>query len=463
MFGLSKQEKESKLIQQYNDETKELMIKINAFNERAAYYGGGSAGYDNADTLHNIYNDFGYPDKLEFINYWNMYRRFGPATAVVDTPPNLSWLRPPTLEATESLVNEFDALIKKTNLWNRLKGLDKRQRVGRYAGLFVEVSDGKRPNEEVEMLNGIAQIHNLKPIYEGQLRVSTTEQSITSPNYGQPTMYEFNPSGDGEKNEHNNSSHMIHPSRLIMAAEGADDGSIYGVSALENIYDDLMDLRKICGAGGEGFYQNTRNAPIINAVEGFSAPQTDAEKDKLEKEIDDFLSKWQKKFVSKGLEFNYPNIKLDDPKSFAENSWNNISAGSGIPSSELRGAQTGVLAGDKDNKATMVMIQSRRENFLNEMVTSVIDWFMAHGVLQTAPYEVIWEDMTSASDSEQWELNQKKAETFSKLIDSLGKPVGDEVDVMKILEFMGFEDIPVDVTAIDDKDIDELQDSDEVI
>ena len=45
-----------------------------------------SGGYDWADTLHNIYLDFGYPENLDFNNYWNMYRRFGIAKNVVELP-----------------------------------------------------------------------------------------------------------------------------------------------------------------------------------------------------------------------------------------------------------------------------------------------------------------------------------------------------------------------------------------
>ena len=43
-----------------------------------------SGGYDYADTLHNIYLDYGYPQKLEFEMFWNMYRRFGVAKNIVE-------------------------------------------------------------------------------------------------------------------------------------------------------------------------------------------------------------------------------------------------------------------------------------------------------------------------------------------------------------------------------------------
>lgn len=443
MFGFSQHEKELKLNNEYNAELKGLLIKINSAQSTRSVLSQMSGGNDNADRLHDIYCDFGYPDNLEFSNYWNMYRRFGPAAAVVNIPPNLSWLSPPTIESSPGVMKEVELLVQKNNLWNRLKGLDKRQRVGRYAGLFVQVADNKKPSEPVKSLSGPLSVVNLKPIYEGQLRVELTGQDVTQPDYGQPTLYSFEPSNDGSRNRDENTTIKIHPSRIIIAAEGADDGSIYGISALENIYNDLMDLRKICGAGGEGFYQNTRNAPVINAGKDFKSPSTTAEKEALEKEIDDFLGKWQRKFVSKGLEFNYPDVRLDQPKEFAENSWNNISAGSNISSSELRGAQTGVLAGDKDNKSTMVMIQSRRENFLTELVSDVINWFMLHNVIEAAPFEVIWDDLTSASDEEKLALGFKMSETNLNQFRSGGAPVYEESEIREISGFKP-EDLPED-------------------
>ncbi len=446
MFGLSKQEKKESLNSKYKSELKELLNNMSVSLDNNGRSMALSGGYDNADTLHNVYSDFGYPVALSFSNFWNMYRRFGVAGAVVDIPPNLSWLMPPSVEGKESFLNDFNLLCKKTNLWNRLKGLDKRQRVGSYAGLFIEVADNKRPSEEVETLNGIGQIHNLKPIYEGQLRVSDTQQDVTKPFYGEPTMYEFVSSGDGSKSTEDNASFKIHPSRLIIAAEGADDGSIYGVSSLENIYNDLLDLRKISGAGGEGFYQNTRSAPIIKAVDGFQAPKSQKEKDALEQQIDDFLGKWQKKFVSKGLEFVYPNISLDNPKEFAQNSWNNISAGSGIASAILMGQQMGVRASDKDFELLMIMIQSRRENFLNEIVAQVIDWFIKHGVLENVEYVIEWDDMSAASDDAKIKIADAMAGINEKSFRS-GLSAVYEVD--EVRQVSGFDQLDYEMPSED--------------
>lgn len=458
-WNKSNKPSESELKAEYLAETRDLLIKINSATERTGLYARIGGGNDNADTLHNIYEDFGYPDCLEFSNFWDMYRRFGVASAVVDIPANLSWLQPPEINGGDSFNKELKDLISSTKLWNRLKGLDKRQRVGRYAGLFIQAADGKVPSEPLESLNGINTIRNLKPIYEGQLRVSETNNDVTSEDFDKPSMYEFTSSGDGQRNERENRSFSIHPSRIIIAAEGADDGSIYGISALENIYNDLIDLRKISGAGGEGFYQNTRSAPVISAKEGYTPPSSEKEKEKLESEIDSFLKKWQKKFVSSGLEFDYPDISLTNPKEYAENSKNNIAAGSGMASAILFGQQMGVRASDKDFELLMVIIQSRRENFLDELVRDFIDRMIAHNVLPVANYEITWPDMTAPSDDDRIELAKKMTEVNEKAFRSSQPLIFTEDEIREV---SGYEPLKFEIpTESLEDDIDEDMDDDE--
>jgi len=454
MFGMSTKEKHLKLQSKYQAELKDLLIQINSNTERTGFFArfqGGS--FDQADTLHNIFEDFGYPCQLNFFNFWNMFRRFGVASAVVEMPADICWLSPPEIEGSDTFNKELKQLIKKTNLWNRLKGLDKRQRVGRYAGLLIEVKDSKKLSEPVSSLNGIGSIKNLKPIYEGQLEVSTIDKDQQSDNFDQPTMYTYNSGATGDRNDESTFSGQVHPSRLIIAAEGADDGSIYGISSLENIFNDLMDLRKISGAGGEGFYQNTRSAPVITAKEGFTLPDG-KQRDAMAEEIEDFLGKWQKKFIANGVEFTYPNISLDNPKEFAENSWANISAGSKISSDELRGTQTGVLAGDKNSKSTLSRMQSRRENFLTELVTDFIDWMILHQVLTASEYEIEWDDLLAASDDDKLSLGDKMAGINEK---SFRSGLGNVFSEDEIREASGHEPAEFELPseAIDDESIDD--------
>ena len=79
------------------EEARMLMNAVNDVRSRISQAMGG--GYDFADTLHNIYLDFGYPQSLDFFNFWNMYRRFGIAKNVVELPTDITWMRDPTIES----------------------------------------------------------------------------------------------------------------------------------------------------------------------------------------------------------------------------------------------------------------------------------------------------------------------------------------------------------------------------
>lgn len=413
-----------------------------------------SGGYDFGDILHQIYEDFGYPETLGFSNYWNMYRRFGPAQAVCEIPVDITWLEVPEVDGGAEFNTAFEALVEKTKLWKKLKGVDNRQRVGRYAGLFVRVKDGQKPDKEVTSLSSLENIASLTPLYESQLVVATTDNDPKSPDFGNPITYDFNGAVVGNRNEEQVTSFQIHKSRVIIWAEGADDGSIYGKSAIESVYNDLMDLRKISGSGGEGFYQNTRNAPVINTKEEYEAP-TGQDKLDLENEIDEFLNKWRKKFVAQGLEFDYPDITLDNPKPFYDNSMNNISAGAKIPSKLINGNQTGKLAGDGDNKHFLTLMNSRRENFAAEGIELTILWFVEHNILpEPVNLTIEWDDLLAQSDKEGLELGKFMSETNRNQFQAGGEHVYSPEQIAETSGF-DFEEVELPDETLEEDEMDD--------
>lgn len=419
--------KEEKQKKYYNNAVDELVLKLNSIhpsddwrNRANHFLSGGSA---NADTMHDIFEDFGYPETLVFEHHWNMFRRFGVAKAAINTPVNLCWTTHPKIESTNpAFKKEADRLIKRLKLWTRFKGLDSRQRVGRYGGFFMQVRDNKKPEEELNKVSGSDALISVKPMYESQLKVTETKKDAEKEGFGEPLVYHFDGSVDGNRNEHSGNAITIHPSRVVISAEGADDGSIYGIPILESIFNDLMDLRKICGAGGEGFYQNTRNAPFFEAGENFRLDDDPETLKKLEEAIDDWLSKHRKRLMLQGVKPHYPNITLPIPKEFVMASINNISAGTDIPSAILIGQQTGRLAAEKDFDFFLIMIQSRRENFLTDTIESFFDWCIEHGVLPSAEFEVVWDDITLLTKADKMALAKKMADA-NQLAFSAGSPL----------------------------------------
>lgn len=370
-----------------------------------------SGGYDFADTLHSIYLDYGYPLDLSFFNFWNMYRRFGVARRVVELYPDQTWADDPIIEGDARFLRDLSALNERKGLWRRLKGLDTRQRVGRYAGLFMRVRDGLSPDKPLESrLSGIESLVDMVPLYESQLSVSSTQDDELADDFGMPTMYQFTSGSAGGRNEKAGASFQIHPSRVIIASEDSDNSGIYGIPVLESIYNSLMDLRKVLGGGAEGFYKNAAQTIVFDLKDPASAKTNKTLLDKFNEQYDEFSQNRSRRAMwTPGMESNVLSSNLISPKDFAESIVFDIAAGSGYPSSELFGNQTGRLAGDQDRKGFLSQVQARRTDFGTDVVKSALDWLIKWGILPASAYTVEWPDAMAPSAEEKLSNAEKMA------------------------------------------------------
>lgn len=373
-----------------------------------------SGGYDFADTLHDIYMDYGYPAELDFYNFWNMYRRFGVAKRIVNIYPDMGWKDLPML-GNDALQKEIDGLPKKLNFWNRLKAADKRQRVGRYSALFLRVRDGKKPEQPiVGKLNGVASLMEIMPLYESQIDPVEVDDNPMSETYGLPIMYQYR-SDVGNRNPDVADTFNIHPSRLIILSEEADDGGIYGFSQLEAPYNSLMDLRKILGAGGEGFYKNAAQSIVFELQDASSAKANKELLDGFNENYDDFAKNRARRAMwSPNMKPHVLDSSLSEPKSFAEAVLFDIAAACDVPITILIGQLTGKLASDQDIKTLLSRTQSRRVNWQTVMLSAVIDKFIEIGIFKAGSYEIEWPDAMAASDDEKLELAVKMADINHK-------------------------------------------------
>jgi len=370
-----------------------------------------SGGNDLADTLHNIFLDFGYPEQLEFRHFWNMYRRFGIAKNGVELPVDTGWMSPPTIEANEVFLNEFEKLNDRISVWIRLKGLDTRQRVGRYAGMFMRVRDGKTPDQPIEgKLSGESALMDMVPLYESQLEVIESDMDPTSETFGQPIILQYRQSVEGDRNEETNNTISIHASRIVFAAEGADDGWIYGIPALESVFNSLMDLRKVIGGGAEGFYKNAAQNIVFDLKDSASAMSFKDKLDDFSEQYDEFSrNRFRRAMWTPGMEAKTLDSTMVQPKEFFNNALNDTAAGLQIPATILIGQQTGRLASSEDSRQFLSVVQSRRLNFQTEMTRDVIDWLILFGILPSAEYKIVWDDLLARSDTEKLESGKSMA------------------------------------------------------
>ncbi len=230
------------------------------------------AFFPGANVKHDYYKDFGWPETLSFDQLYRMYLRNGVATAGVDKTALKTWQDAPFLleqerDGSESgpqkettLEREIRKKFSSLRLWAKLTDADRMAMVGGYSGVILRLRDGNAFDQSVDSVpGGLDGLYKLDPVWKGQLTVAEYDTDPRSETYGEPVMYQFNEaalSGDQKQNR----QLRIHPDRVLI---WSDDGSIYGRSILEPGFNDLVDMDKVKGAGGEGFWKNAKSAPVL--------------------------------------------------------------------------------------------------------------------------------------------------------------------------------------------------------
>ncbi|STQ74404.1 Uncharacterised protein [Hafnia alvei] len=144
-------------------------------------------------------------------DYYSAYDRNAVAHAAVHRTLDDCWSDNPTIvEGEPSNENKVDTAWEKqvTKLlkryWAKIKDADRRNLVGHYSALIIQVSDNKDWNEPVDVSEvkktKDGALKNLIPVWEKQLTVSEWDSDPRSPNYGKPKMYNFDerPIGNDE-------------------------------------------------------------------------------------------------------------------------------------------------------------------------------------------------------------------------------------------------------------------------
>jgi hypothetical protein len=393
-------------------------------------------GYHFADTKRDVWTVAGYPAKVTFDNLWNMQARFGIAKAGIHRIVDKCWQSSPIITDGEfddkrpltPFEKDLKILIDKHYLFARLKGVDWRNRIGRYAGILpiVKESQQTKPEDPASRSLGIESLLKLVPLPESQLDVNSVRSNsdINSENYGMPEYYNLRQDVNGDRNPVENTEIQLDPSRVFIFAEGADDGSIFGIPANEAGYNALLDLEKICVAGAEGHYKNAKQRTVVNVKDNQVAQviASDPAKKKIwEDTAADFASGFDTMLTTYGMDVHQLQSTLADPTHPFTNSLNVYAASIAIPATILIGQQTGRLASDEDQADWAQTAESRRENTLTPCIKSFLMYLVERGIMSKPTNEIMveWEDLSEPSTGDKLSNSKTMAE-----INKLGREAG---------------------------------------
>ena len=420
-------------------------LKLNAALKRLPFYSG--VGHFEGTKHSKAYSDYGYPLALDFWFYYSMYRRIGLARAAVKRPIDMCWLTPPKVKVNEDLEDEaFKDFAKRLKLWPKLRQVDDMQSVGHYAGIIVRVADGLTLDQPLQPTK-MDKIVDLMPAWEGQLIPGNLDQDPSSPRYGMPVTFTYQQNGVRRSSQRDGTEQFtVHHSRVLIWNEGAVGNTVYGESCLEPIYNALMDWEKVRGAGAEGFWRKAAMRAVLQAAADTSGSTPSEEQlDQLTETITDMQDSFDAVPYLGGMELK----GLGDSGSIAaidkasQIALEDVAAGRGWSAKGLVGAQTGVLAGEQDTSIDKQTAQSRRENYLNMQLESMLQWLTVYTEYDGDSKIIEWDDLMSPSDDSRLALAERMAKVNKETMQEIYKP-------NEMRDISGFESLPELEDVIED-------------
>lgn len=382
---------------------------------------------------HNHYSDFGYPDEVTFDLAYHAYTRIGVARAGVDKTVDKTWQDTPWLQEkarddgddAEETTLEGDIRTRFADLriWQNLAACDRRGMVGRYSGLIMRLADNQRFDQPVGRVpGGLDGLVEVIPAWEGQLTVSQWDTDETSETYGQPKMFQFN-EANVDKATTQPRQFNIHPDRVLIWSE---TGNIHGASALEPGYNSLLDMEKIRGAGGEGFWKNAKaglsleidkEAKIADMATAMGVEVTEVV-DRMDEQVESFNKGFDKTLLLQGITAKPMQVTLPSPEHFFLIALQDFAASMGIPLKILVGSQSGERASTEDAQEWAKTIMSRRTDETIPNIMAFVRRLVRFGILADRDWHLDWSDLTESSMSEKVALADKMADVNVKMKDT---------------------------------------------
>lgn len=380
---------------------------------------------------HNHAADFGYPDQVTFPLAFDAYCRNPLARAAVNKTVGKTWEDQPYLqefqrdgtEGGDQGETKIEADIRQRfadlRVWQHLAECDRRGLVGAYSGLILRLADGRQFKEPVERVpGGLEGLVEVIPAWEGQLTVSQWDTDERSKTYGQPLMFQFAESAVGQQQQPR--QFEIHPDRLIIWSQ---DGTLNGRSALEPGYNALLDMEKIRGGGGEGFWKNAKSglsleidkdAKVENIAQAMGVQPHDVV-DKIDEQVEGFNKGFDKSLLLQGIKATPMQVNLPSPEHFFAVAAQSFAASFSIPMKVLIGSQTGERASTEDSEEWAKVNMARRTNQAIPSIMGFVNRLERFGILPAKDWFLSWTDLTESSMGEKIDRAVKMADVNQKM------------------------------------------------
>ena len=396
------------------------------------------------------WDQFGYTTDLTFEMLYRAYKRGGPGHGAVHRILDKCWMKAPRIKSPAAdAESPWEVKTRKAleavQAWKKLRDFDRRNMVGKYAGLILRVADGQPLRMPMVKAQRLV---DMVPVYENQLRVQGWDSNQDSETFGAVTMWQYRhrpPMADNTQAAPDKWVD-VHPSRIVILAEGSVGDFQDGVPLLEAGFNHLVDLEKIGGGSAESYLKNSARTMVFK-FDTNSNPQAITQNPDgstsgksvatvLEEKTQALNSNIDASIALQGGEASTLQTTVHDPEGAFLLAANLFAASVQLPFTILFGQQTGRMASDEDRADYAERCQSRQANELTPMITELITRLQAAGIVDAGEFEVEWEDLAGATEDQKVERLGKMATAMKAAFDAgLTEPLFDANELRAVVDF----------------------------
>jgi hypothetical protein len=358
---------------------------------------------------------YGYPLQVTFAQMYQAYERGGAAHGAVHRILDKCWQQLPRIKtpgADEVTPWEAKTLATLNSIkgFHKLRDLDRKNMIGRYAALIYRIADNLPLREP--LVKG-SRLVDLVPVFEDQIKVTDWHQDTNAENYGTPKMFQYR-TKRMESLEHTDGAPVewvdVHPSRVQIMAEGSSGDMFDGVPLLRAGFNALVDVEKISGGSAESYLKNSARTLTFeydaNAVPSNLGPN--GEKIDVKRAHEEQVKKVNRNqdsaIITQGAKAGVLQTQTSDPTGAFQLAANLFSASVRIPMTILFGAQTGRLASDQDKIDMQERCEGRQENEITPVLTELITRLQAAGLIEAGAFEIEWPPLDTPGDKDKLEI-----------------------------------------------------------
>jgi hypothetical protein len=383
-----------------------------------------------------IDQECGYPETISVADYKRMYEREAVPARVVSIFPEESWSVKPNLSETPGVETDTEwekkvqKLLKTVPIWDYMYRADEASGIGHFGLLHYGIMDGRRLNEPVEGIDPatgewanlpkkLPELKYLRVYDESMIQISKWEENSESPRFGQPTVYTvrmIDPStytsadqipfaqSPGPKTL----DRQIHWTRVLHVADQLKSNELYGFPKQQQVWNRLMDIRKILSGSAEMFWKG--------AFPGYSAettPETaqiaNLDLESLDEQFQLYQNSLQRYIATVGFNVKSLAPQVAPPDKHLQQHMQALCIALGVPVRIFTGSEAGHLASTQDIGIWNRRIRRRQEDYLTaRMIRPFFDRLMGFGVLpRIEDYTVTWPDLNTPGNEEKADVSMK--------------------------------------------------------